>query len=206
MSATHQVRLDLGEWALRAERVAAAAEQPVDRGEGDRQRQLEHCRAGQRVERQDHHERRVRQRPDVLVVGELLDGREAAVRDRAQRRREDCRELPGEGLVDDLERPDVVAAELARASEVERLDVRLPAFRGSSPALRLIGADGPELRSGLGHKAHLRGRPSRLLHHEVGEEHREDFALVGVARVEPELLLQLVTHGRPFRRSAIVLG
>ena len=105
--------------------VAGAAEQAVDRGEHDRQRELQDRRARQRVQREHDHVRRVRQRAHVLVVRELLDRSERAVRARAQRRREHGRELTRERLVHDLERAHVIAAELVRAPEVERNDVRL---------------------------------------------------------------------------------
>jgi hypothetical protein len=52
------------------------------------------------------------------------------VRDRAQRRGENGRQLPRERLVDDLKRPDVVTTEFAGSPEVEWLDVRLSAFLG----------------------------------------------------------------------------
>ena len=128
------------------DRVAGAAEQAVDRRERDRQRELQQRRARQRVQRQDDHVRRVGQRAHVLVVGELLDRAERAARARAQRRREHGRELPRERLVHDLERAHVIAAELVRAPEVERNNVRLaPAptdSQWSSPRAS-IGPTGP---------------------------------------------------------------
>ena len=179
---THEVRLDLGERALRADRVAGAAEQTVDRREHDRERELQDRRARQRVQRQDDQVRRVRQRADVLVVRELLDRSERAVRARAQRRREHGRELPRERLVHDLERAHVIAAELVRAPEVERNDVRLPpaplarSGRRHGPS---IGPTGPELRASDQRFARSVKR-ARSLHHEVGEVDREDLA-VGLA-------------------------
>ena len=112
--------LDLAERAEGLPRAAGAAEQPVDDGHDDAHRQLEDAGARQRVERDEREQRGVRQVPGVLLAGVLVHRREADRAAGVQGRGQHQRALAGEGLVDDLQGPQVLPAEPAGSPEVVR--------------------------------------------------------------------------------------
>ena len=121
--------------------AAGAAQHVVDDGHGDVERVGEHALAGHRLEGERGDEDRVRQRHDVVVVGELLDPDQLQPRAGAEERGEDRGRLAGEGLLRDLQDPDVLTGELRRPAEV--VGARLAAAAGRGAGVGGCGSGGP---------------------------------------------------------------
>ena len=109
---------------------AGAAQHVVDDGHGHVQRVGQQALAGQRLQRERGDEDGVGQRRQVVVVGELLDPHELEAGAGAEERGEDRRRLTGEGLLRDLQHPDVFTGELRRATEVVGAGLSAPAPAG----------------------------------------------------------------------------
>jgi hypothetical protein len=100
-------------------------EKTIDDREGHRGVDLENGRALQRVHVDDGQGCRVGNRADELLVGELIDRGDVDMGEAAQLAGQRRRGLPGESLVHDRDRADLVLRELVGPLEVVDLDLAL---------------------------------------------------------------------------------